>query len=127
MASCRQKRKKQPFRTAFIEGVPLLLAELLGAGRADILAFEGSDPVKASAEYAGRLIFAEYDRIFINIDLQRILLLDVKCPAKLDGQYYSAKLVKTTNDSCCSHLFPPYGSMHQNLSKIHIFLDIIQK
>jgi hypothetical protein len=77
------------------------------AGLADVLALVVDDILSVVAENAGRLILLEDDGRFVNINLKRVLLSDIKSSAKLDRQDDSAKAVHLSYDAGRFHVFLP--------------------
>lgn len=79
--------------------------ELCNALAADIFALEVDDVVFISAENAVLSELSENDGIFFNIDLQSVLLTDIKTSAELDRENDSSEFVDFTGNSCCFHIY----------------------
>lgn len=79
--------------------------ELCNAFAAYILALEVDDVVFISAENAVLSELSEDNGIFLNIDLQSVLLTDIKTSAKFDRKNDSSEFINLTGNSCCFHTY----------------------
>ena len=67
---------------------------------AHIVSLIGRNIFHTIAEDTGGLIFLQNDTVPVNIDLERILIVDVKCFAQFRRNDDTAEIVDWTDDSC---------------------------
>jgi hypothetical protein len=77
------------------------------AGRADVLTFEVDDFVRLAAKNTSGLILLEDDTVTVNINLQRILFTNAKCPAQLNRDYDATQLIDLTDNTRGLHCTAP--------------------
>ena len=101
-------------------------SELFHTLLADVVSLVCHNVVHAVAENAGRLIFLQDNTVSVDKNLERILVVDVKCFAQFRRNDDTAKIVNGTDDSCGFHVWHiPFSvilsncraSYHYNSSK----------
>jgi hypothetical protein len=87
-----------------------MLIHMLDALLAHVLAVVVHQSVGGSTKDAGRFKLLQYDFVAFEVDFQFITFRNIQCPAQLNGEYDSAQLVYSADDSCRLHsIFTPFA------------------
>jgi len=77
-----------------------LIIQFFNAIGTNVPAFVADNVSHAVTKYAGCLIFAEYNAVTLNINLQCVLFRNIKGAAHFNGQNNAPQLINLADNSC---------------------------